>query len=326
MIGYLAVLVALKVLVGFAGGYGEADLDRFHANTGIDLPSWYADVPPLLTWARGDGEVFLALAADPLIEDEASRIGSPGYRFTKSGYSWAVGLVALGSPALMPIAATLVNVMAAGVYANWVARRWEQDERMVLLLVNPAMIIGFVSDASEPMALAALALAVSAMSRAGWAGALVGVVRPDYATVLPAARRPWAAVMGAGVAVAAIRVAAQALGFDGLDGLDRFGVPFRGYVDGLEGELDDVLLVAFIPLLLVLAIATWWIRPRRVQLAWAATIGVMTILAAEVTRDAVNLLRAWGAVPILIASWLMSRPSPDAQSQGDQDPERSEAP
>ncbi len=326
MIGYLGVLVALKVLVGFAGGYGEADLDRFRANTGIELPSWYAEVPPLLTWARGDGEVFLALAADPLIEDEASNIRSPGYRFTKSGYAWAMGLVAFGQTALLPIAALVVNVGSAAIYGAWVVRRAERDGRLTLLLANPAMLIGFVSDSSEPLALAALVTALSATRGVGLVGALVGAVRPDYATVLPAGRRPGAAVLGAVAAFVSLRVAARLLRFDGLDGFARLGLPFRGYVAGLGGELDDLLLIACIPLLVVLGVVAWWIRPRRLQFAWVATIGLMIVLAAEVTQDAVNLLRAWGSVPILVALWLGVRASSEAERQGEQNPEGSEAP
>ena len=70
----LAILAGLTWRLVFvtSQGFDGADLERFEAQPyGVDLPDAYRDVPFLLAWTRGDGQAYVALAADPWAQGPA---------------------------------------------------------------------------------------------------------------------------------------------------------------------------------------------------------------------------------------------------------------
>jgi hypothetical protein len=161
--------------------------------------------------------------------------------------------------------------------------------RAWLMVANPALYIGFAGDTAEPMAMffLGLALAVGAV----WAGAVLGVTRPDW---LIATLWRWKPFLG-GVA-AAVLLGLYAVAIFGFDGMvataGRLGVPFGGYL--AHPSAAGWLLAAF-------ALATVARGLQRRDWAWVAVGTFVLCFSDDVLMAPVNAWRVAGLIPVLWA-------------------------
>ncbi len=297
----LAVGLGLRFAVTTASDLGPADLARFEEASGIDLPDWYGDAPFFLMWTRGDGATYLTLATDLDLDGAAHRLRSPRLRVARLGFSTLLRLVAIGRIAWLPVAAFVVGSVGLATYGAMTATIALHDRRAWWLLANPAVLIGYVGDSTEPVGLALLLVAALAVSPlvAFAAGALLGGVRPSFAPATLAARRPWPAFLGT-IAVAAI-VGTWARSVFPADPGFPFRLPLVGYVEATgTTPLPDLVVAAT-----VAAAATGTIvlgvRRHRGPRRWGWILGGLLILTLppESVDDVVNLLRIAGFLPVL---------------------------
>lgn len=302
ILGALLVGVGFRYLVAVTGNYGPADLQRFEAVAGIDLPDWYGQEPFLLTWTRGDGQVFLALAADPLLRGEGRRVLSVDYRLQRIGYSLAGAALVLWREDLLSIGLLAANALAVALLAWTTSSLTLRDRRYWWLLANPAVLIGFAGDSAEPLGVCVLvgAIAATRLGTAGGFGAAVGLIRPDYGLALGAAHKPLAAIAGwLASATSAFLIIASA-GLGSTWGTGNLTWPFVGYVEAWHThEVADRLLLAVVVLAGVLTIG-YSVLVRGLARISFLLVGLITICYSISVLDlTINLVRLTAPMPVL---------------------------
>ena len=126
---------------------------------------------------RGDGVAYYAVARDPLARgQEHELIEWSSYRYTHPGFSWAAWLVTLGTPALIPYAFVLLNVVAmgvAGAAASLLSRELGYTTWGGLsIALNPGLLYAATIDTTEPVAAALLAVGLLLWLRGAFTPAL----------------------------------------------------------------------------------------------------------------------------------------------------------
>ena len=120
--------------------------------------------------AHYDGVYFYAIAQDPFARGDAhSRIDRPAYRYGHAGFGWLAWLASAGHASAIPaalIALTLAGAAAAGYAASMLAVElgWTAWGGLTVAL-TPGVVFAATVDTSEPVALAAVALALLAWMR-----------------------------------------------------------------------------------------------------------------------------------------------------------------
>lgn len=267
----------------FADRHVSLASERYDTEFGSP-PKWFS------AWAIGDGVVYAVIAADPSGGKLGVEIKEPGYRFARAGYGWAVGLVSLGNSEHIPYALALVGVMAmVATLVLAIRLRTQLGPKAWLLVLNPAIYLGFAGDTAEP--LATLLLAISLATGSLWASAALGVTRPTFLVSMTGRWRQ----LGAGAAgVVAL----------GLYSLWRFGwEQMRA-----PGDVFDVPGLAYLRhstpagwLLLLAAVATVAVGLRRRDLSWVLTGLFVLSFGPQVTVNPINAWRAAGSIPVLWA-------------------------
>jgi hypothetical protein len=239
------------------------------------------------------------------------------YRYGRAGYAWAARLAGLGQVGLIPIGLLAVNVVSV-VTLGWIAGahrdRW--GLRSLLLVAGPGALIATASDTAEASGLALAAIAAVASMRAGvFAGLILGLVRPDFATVVFLRR---AEVIPVGAAVAAGAVGIRLLGTVGF-GLDWAGsdgtitVPLLGYLDVWSEQTAGSRTITLVLLATAIATVAWGLtREHGWRRVGFVTTGVFLLMfSPKVLLFPVNSLRAAAALSLL---WAIPRSAPPGKA------------
>jgi hypothetical protein len=246
--------------------------------------------PWFSAWSIGDGQAYVMIGVDPSGQHLASQISEAGYRFARAGYGWATWAVSMGKDHLVPYVLAIVGGLAVlGVLAVAIRMRRKLGARSWLMVLNPALFIGFAGDTSEPMGILLLAIAL------GWnswlSAALLGITRPSF---LLASWGKWRLLVP-GVVAAATLAIYSALSF-GLDAMvpsgGRLGLPVVAYLEHLSGWGG---------ILGLLAVGTVVVGLNRRDWSWVLSGLFVLCFGADVLRDPVNAWRAAGFLPVLLA-------------------------
>lgn len=286
----VVTLAVLTVAVGIrAISTGEDHLVRLDdferragMNVGPELP-WFA------SGIGGDADIYVILGVDPGGEGPAKRIFNPSYRYARVGYSWMAWLLSLGRPEYILLGLSLTGTLALAATTVMAVRLADElGNRAVLLVLNPALFVGFLQDTAEPLAIALLTLAFGSASVLALLG--LSIVRPSYlAGVAP---------LGKGFMIAL----AAAVGFR-LYWVAHFGDAVTGGVVNFTAPLLGVISSPSLTGVLVVAAGIYTVL-RGVtdrDLGWIMA-GLMVCCLSEVVYDTpVNAVRAAGLLPVLWA-------------------------
>jgi len=287
LVSAVVVLAAFWVRFEYIPPFPDRQIEVSESKYGFDVgePSqWFS------AWSVGDGQAYVMIALDPTGQKLADEIPEAGYRFARAGYGWAGFVVSLGRDTFVPQALAIVGALALlGVLVLAISLREKVGPRAWLLVLNPALYIGFAGDTSEPLGILLLLIALTSSS--ALAAGLVGMTRPTY---LIALWGKWRA-LAIGVAAATV-IALYGLIVFGASAMvpdaGRLGVPFLGYF--LEPNLWSLVLVAA-------AVATVVIGYRTRDWAWVVAGVFVVCFGRLVVEDPVNSWRAAGFLPVLWA-------------------------
>ncbi len=260
--------------------------------TGIDFGDW-PDI--FYTGGGGDGEVFAVLAADPLGTGPSQLIPAVIYRFARVGFSWLAWTLSFGREGLVLPALFLVGLVSVAT-VGFLSGFWRQrlGAKSWLLVLNPALFIGFVGDTAEPLGILLLVLAFTGSGPL--AAAALGITRPTYATALLGRWRSLSVAVASGVAVVILAVQLfDAPIFGTLDG--AFSLPFIAYFS--QPSIGGFAVLGA-------GVATLVAGLVRKDLAWLASGLIVLVLGEGVTANPINAVRAVGMLPVL---WALTVPS-----------------
>lgn len=278
-----AVLTALLVRYLVSSPTDHLFYEKWDADFGTWPSIFY-------TGAGGDGEVFAVLAADPFGSGQFPDLLHVTYRYSRVGFSLVAWMFSFGNETLVLPALVIVGLLAvAGVgFASGFLRE-RLGWRSWILLLNPALYIGFIGDTAEPLGILLLILAM--MGSGLLASAALGLTRPSYAVAL-FDRLPLAvAAVLTAIAVRLVAVAIfQAPLFD--SPTELFALPVLAY-------LAEPSLAGFVVLLA--GLATIGIGLANRNLAWVSSGLLVLVLGTAVTIDPINAVRAAGMLPVLWA-------------------------
>lgn len=305
----IVVALSLKAFAAQAMAVGIEDLDRFAASPfGSDVSR---ETPALfLTWTRGDGMAFFAIAEDPLaMGPTLSLPPSPAYRMSRIGYPLFVRALALGRTDWIPYTLTFVNLFGLAVLTYKTGKLTDEwGNRAMLILANPAIWLAFLFDTAELMAILCAVLAISARSQrvSGTMSGFLGLTRPSFATALLATSTPIRSVItGVSAAVLLQVFLVFGLGLDVTTGAGNLVMPFTGYAAAFHNMSSAFVLTASVVLIAgiaaVLAGLAGTANRWGFRLALITTGLLILSLAPQVVDNPVNLLRAGGALPLLAA-------------------------
>lgn len=255
----------------------------------------------LSAWSIGDGQAFAVIAADPTGEKLSEEIKEPHYRFSRAGYGWLAFAASLGQDQLIPLGMAVVGAIALfGNLLLAVRLRERIGVGAWILLMNPALYIGFAGDTAEPLAILLLTYALA--SGPWWSAIALGVTRPSYLLGLVQRSRLFAY----GIAAALTLIGYSILKF-GTDQLvpdsGRIGIPLAAYVE--HPSPAGWVLAG-------LAVATLIVGVLRRDWAWILSGLLVICLGSDVTPNIENAWRAAGMLPVLWALGPGYRPPSEA--------------
>lgn len=302
VVGVVALL-AFLIRWEYKPAFYEQHVVSFEAEYGVEVGEpgpWFS------AWALGDGQAYALIAIDSSGGELAEGINEAGYRWARAGYGWVTWAFSLGQSRLVPYALAIVGALSlAGVVAVAVMVRPKLGYRAWLMVLNPALFIGFAGDTSEPMAILLLAIALAWTSVVS--AVLLGVTRPTF---LAAAWGKWRLFLP-GVASAAVLGLYGLLSFGGdamLPSGGRLGLPLVAYA-----EHPSVMGLV----LAVTALTTLVIGVRLRDWTWVLAGLFVLCFGSDVLRDPINAWRAAGFLPVMWAFGSGYRPvstlDPDAE-------------
>jgi hypothetical protein len=278
-----AVYVRWTYIPSFFDRHVQVSEERFDFEVGEPGP-WFS------AWSLGDGQAYVLIALDPTGQKLAEEVPEPGYRYARAGYGWLGWLTSLGNDRLVPYALALIGATSmVGILIAAIVLRPLLGIRAWLLLMNPAIYIGFAGDTAEP--LAALLLTLGLMT-GSWALALIlGLTYPTY---LVATWGRWKMfLVGVATAVAVQIYTSLAFGPPAVTSATvRVGFPFVGYLDA-PSAAGFALCAA--------GLATIAIGARSRAWAWVISGLFVLCFAADVLQFPTNAWRAAGFLPVLWA-------------------------
>ena len=240
-------------------------------------------------WTLGDGQAFALIAADPLGLDEVSQLGHPAYRFMRAGFGWLAWLASLGRAELVPYGMAIVGALAvAGTFMAAARLRTRLGWPAWLIVLNPAVFIGFAGDTAEALGVLFLALGMATSGK--WAPIALGVTRPSYLVALAGQFRK--AMWGGAAALLLLLYGLSQFGFDFDQFGGRLGIPVVGYLadpDPMSGLVG------------LLALGTLIVGVRHRDWSWIASGIFVLSFASDVVADPINAWRAAGMLPVLWA-------------------------
>ena len=287
-------LVVLIVVVG--AFYARAEYIPPFAERHVEIAEKKYDLdvgdpgPWFSAWSIGDGQAFAVIATDPTGMKLSGEIKEPAYRFTRAGFGWLAAAASLGQETWIPYGMAIVGVVSL-VGMTWVAMslRERLGPRIWIILLNPAIYLGFAGDTAEPLGLFFLAYAMATGSI--WAAAAIGVTRPSYLIgLLGRWRQVGAGALATGLILAygLIRFGAEQFIPSG----GRVDLPLRAYFEHSSVSGWMVAVIAAITLVIGIWTRDW---------AWIGSGLLILSLGTDVTADPVNVWRAAGMIPVLWA-------------------------
>lgn len=304
-IAVAAVAIGI-VAIGWAvaiNDFGAQDLERFEQRSGIDFPDQYGNLPWLLTWSRGDGQAFMTIAADLDASDAAQRLGRPGYRYSRIGFSVAIWLFAFGTSSLLPVGVVAANLTFLGLTGWIVGRRVGGQGLAVCLAVVPGIIIATAAGTAEILGVLLTLIALTASRLPGGiAAAILGITRPEFGLVLLLRGKEGALrLVLCGASAVGIRVLASALGLSARFGQDALSLPLGGYIEAIPLQaLPHALVTAAIACFGIATIVRGALAERGWRLMAFVSVGVwILVLGPEVLENPINTIRVLMAFPLI---------------------------
>ena len=287
----LVTVVTLAVLVIAVGARaistGQSQLvrlDDFERRAGVDVgpeSPWFA------AGLGGDADIYAIIAVDPAGEGPGRRIFSPSYRYARAGYSWIAWSLAAGQPEWVLFGLSLTGALALAATTVMALRLSDElGYRAMLLLLNPALYVGFLYDTAEPLAIALLTLAFTGGSFL--AVLALSIVRPSYMAGLVPLGTSF--IIGLTAAIGFRLYWVGHFGDALLGGSGTFALPFIGVAStpSVAG-----VLVAAAGLYTVVRGGT------HRDIGWILA-GLMVCSLSEVVYDTpINAVRAAGLLPVL---------------------------
>lgn len=247
-------------------------------------------------WTIGDGQAFAVIASDPLGQDQGLLLRQPGYRYGRAGFGWLAWIASLGQPKWVPYGMAAVGLLGlVGGLLLAIHLRPTLGRAAWMIVLNPAVLIGFAGDTSETVAVFALGLAMA--TGYGWVAMAVGVIRPTYLFALSA--RWKLLVWGAAATVALGLFSISRFGLDLSQYAGRLGIPLVGYAEAMS--LSSALLG-------LLALVTVLVGIRAGNPAWVISGILVLCFTNRVLQEAVNSWRAAGLLFVLWAFGPSHRP------------------
>lgn len=282
------VLMAVMVRAVVATPADHRHFEVVEGLTNLDFGSW----PYFFyTSGGGDGEIFAVLAADPLGFDASQSIPHVIYRYSRVGSSLLAWIISLGRDALvLPALAFvgLVSIAGVGFLAGY--HRERLGAKAWLLILNPALLNGFIGDTAEPLAIFLLTLILVGSGNA-LAPIGLAITRPTYAASLVERTRPLVIAIGAAVAVRLFawwRFSGSI--FDSPDSV--FAPPLMAYLS------EPGIVSIFVGLA---AVGTLAMGITNKNWTWLASGAFVTCIGPAVLAHPVNLVRAAGMIPVVWA-------------------------
>lgn len=321
-IGFALVLiligVALKLAAGISFGFGPDDVRRFEAapfgsRVGVDTPS------PFLTWSRGDGMAFYALASDLDADGPARELPpDPAYRMTRIGYSLAARGISLVPGISIASGLAAVNLIALGGLGALAPRLVSRyGDRALLLYLNPAIWYAVAFDTAEALGMLLLLAAITRPSVGTWAGAgLLGITRPSLGVALPCSRSPVLSTVIAVGSALGLQLWVSSQGIEPTNGAGNLTLPLFGYMRAIPQMAATAVFVAAVVLIGCLAASVgaykWRQLPAGTRVAMIATSALVLSLGPQVIDRPENLLRAAAALPVVLIIGASLRDQPTA--------------
>lgn len=283
LVGAGAFFVRAEYIPPEAEKHVEVAASRYELDLG-EPNRWFA------AWSIGDGQAFAVIAADPSGMKLSTEIKEPHYRFSRAGYGWLSYFGSLGQERFIPYGMALIGGLAVlGNLILAVSLRSRLGQEVWILVVNPALYIGFAGDTAEPLALLLLTFAIA--SEARWASIALGLTRPSYVVAL--LMKPRLALLGLTSAAVLLTYGIVRFGTEQLiPSGGRVGLPFAAYVE--HPSVAGWVLAAF-------ALVTLVIGVRKRNWAWIVSGLLVISLGSDVTLNIENAWRAAGMLPILWA-------------------------
>ena len=287
LVALILVSAAFLARANYVPAHAERHVELAAETYDLDLgePSqWFS------AWSIGDGLAYAVIAADPSGSKLAVEVKEPAYRFSRAGYSWLAAAVTLGNDEWIPYGMAAVGLASLlGILILAVKMRERLGPWTWLLMLNPAIYLGFAGDTSEPLGVLILALAMA--SGSVWASVALGVTRPTYLLAMLAR---WRLIL-AGVTATVVLGLYSLWQFGGEDFIPdggRIDLPLKAYFEhpSTSGWLLAGLAVATI------AIGVW-----KRDWTWVVTGLFVLSFGPDVTRDPINSWRAAGLMPVLWA-------------------------
>lgn len=277
-----ALWVRAIYVPSFADRHVAASEDRYHFDVG-EPGDWFS------AWSLGDGQAYVLIALDPSGHKLDEEVKISAYRFTRAGYGWAGWAFSLGKTEAVPYALALVGALA--VIANLVLAvmlRSRMGPRAWLLILNPALYVGFAGDTSEPLGLLLLTLALGSAS---WVAAvLLGVTRPTYLVALWGRWRTFLPGVASAVLLVAYGILVLQPRVIAPEG--GLALPFVAYFE--QWSIWGVLLG-------IAALGTLAFGLRARDWAWVLGSALVLCFGVEVLANPVNAWRTAGFLPVMWA-------------------------
>lgn len=246
--------------------------------------------PWFSAWSLGDGQAYAMIAVDPTGDKLAENVSEAGYRFARAGYGWLTWAFALGQTDLVPYAFAVVGALSlVGVVLVAIRIRPRVGARAWLLVLNPALFVGFAGDTSEPLGILMLAFA---MAWGSWVAAMfLGVTRPTFLIGVWGRWRffvPGVVAAGGLALYSLFAFGAEALVPTG----GRLTLPFLAFVEHSSIWGLTLALVATATVIAGIRARDW---------SWALAGVLVLCFGSDVLRDPINAWRAAGFIPVLWA-------------------------
>ena len=272
-----------EYIPAFSERHVENAEEKYNLDVGEPGP-WFS------AWSIGDGQAFTVIAADPTGVKLSEEIKEAAYRYSRAGFGWLAAAASFGREAWIPYGMPIVGVVSLAAI-TWLAisLRGRLGPRIWILVLNPAIYLGFAGDTAEPLGVLFLTYAIATGSV--WVAAALGVTRPSYLVgLLEKWRQVGVGALATGTILTygLIRFGAEDFLPDG----GRVDIPFRAY---FEYSTLGGWLVA------LAATATFAIGIRKRDWAWIGSGVLIVCLGTDVTANPVNVWRAAGMIPVLWA-------------------------
>ena len=286
LFGVVVASTLLAIRVSVANPANLVHLERIQEISDVDIGP---EVVWLAVGMNGDGATFAVVAADPSGSGPGQKLRFPAYRYARPAYPYLSSLSIAGRADLVLYGLAAIGFVAVAGTAI-VAHLLNRDRGWFawLLVLNPALFVGFLENTAEPLAILTLSLALFTGSRLA-AGA-TSLARPSYLLGLA---KDWRALaVGLGTALIVKLLWSWRFAESVTSGGFNLDAPFRGVVQSPS-------LVGWIVVIAGLATLLFGLATR--DAGWVLSGLLVVSLSVVVVDTPVNAVRAAGLLPVLWA-------------------------